>query len=153
MYNETVSDKIKKEKQIINIQSTIVNAKVSDVFLATSELAKAKKKAQESPEKPPNSGTKLGSDGKPEEEKQESDKVSAGIELIRKTRQSRADKLIEEVKKKQEAKTKRKLRRMASKSDNTKQEMMREKINEKLNKMFKEDKSKMEPISEGEIKD
>ncbi len=153
MYNETVSDKIKKEKQIINITNTIVNAKVSDVFLATSELAKAKKKEKESPEKPPNSGTKLGSDGKPEEEKQENDKLSAGMELIRKTRQSRADKMIEEMKKKQDAKTKRKLRRIASKSDNSKQEMIRVKINEKLNKMFKEEKSQMEPISENEIKD
>mgnify|MGYP003579900578 CR=1 FL=1 len=49
MYNETVSDKIKNEKQIITIQTNIMNPKVSDVFLATSELAKAKKKAQESP--------------------------------------------------------------------------------------------------------
>ena len=89
----------------------------------------------------------------PEEQKEETDKVNAGLDLIRKTRQSRADKLIEEVKKKQDAKTKKKLRRMASKSDNSKHEIIRVKINEKLSKMFKEDKSRMEPISENEIKD
>jgi len=151
MYNQTVVDKIKNEKEIITIQTNIMNPKVSDVFLATSELAKAKKKALEtqSPEKPPNSGTKLNS---PEEEK-ESDKISAGMDMIRKTRQNRADKLIEEAKKKQDAKTRRKLRRMASKSDNSKQEQMRLKINEKLSKMFKEDKSRLEPVSENEIKD
>jgi len=53
MYNNTVVDKIKKEKQIISIQNNVMAPKVSDVFLATSELAKAKKKQQrqESPGK------------------------------------------------------------------------------------------------------
>ncbi len=47
MYNTTINDKIKKEKQIINIQNNVMAPKISDVFLATSELAKAKKKQQQ----------------------------------------------------------------------------------------------------------
>jgi len=155
MYNNTVVDKIKKEKQIITIQSNVMAPKVSDVFLATSELAKAKKKQQqqqqESPEKPPHSSTKLSDQS--ESSQPESEKVNKGLELVLKSRQSRADKLIGDVKKKEEAKEKRKFRRMGSKSDNSKQELMREKINEKISKMFKDDTSRMEPINEGEIKD
>ena len=45
MYNNTITDKIKKEKQIINIQQSVTAPKVSDVFLASSELARFKKKS------------------------------------------------------------------------------------------------------------
>lgn len=49
MYNNAVSEKIKTEKEIKTIHNNVAATKVSDVFLATSELAKAKKKAMESP--------------------------------------------------------------------------------------------------------
>lgn len=69
-----------------------------------------------------------------------------------KTRQSRTDKLIKEVLQKDEKAQRRLFRRQNSKSDNSKQELMRDKINEKLKNMF--DKPKMEPISENnEIKE
>lgn len=51
MYNNAVAEKIKTEKQIVTIHQNVAATKVSDVFLATSELAKAKKKAMESPGK------------------------------------------------------------------------------------------------------
>ncbi len=71
------------------------------------------------------------------------------LNLVRQSRQSRADKLIGEVKKKEETKEKKKFRRMGSKSDNSKQEMLREKINAKISKMFQDDSTKMETITEG----
>jgi len=83
----------------------------------------------------------------------DSDKVNKGLELVLRSRQSRADKLIGEVKKKEEVKEKKKFRRLGSKSDNSKQELMREKINEKISKMFKVDTSRMAPINEGENKE
>lgn len=44
MYNDTISRKIKKEKKKASIINRAPNPKISDMFLATSELARHKKK-------------------------------------------------------------------------------------------------------------
>ena len=68
-----------------------------------------------------------------------------------KTRQTRTDKLIKDVMAKDEKAQKRLFRRQNSKSDNSKQELMRDKINQKIKNMF--EVPKMEPIIEGETKE
>ena len=40
LYNETISKKIKKEKKKASLSSRLPNPKISDIFLASSELAR-----------------------------------------------------------------------------------------------------------------
>lgn len=46
MYNNTLADKIRLEKQVVSIKNSAPTTKISDVFLASSELARNKRKAE-----------------------------------------------------------------------------------------------------------
>lgn len=78
-------------------------------------------------------------------------KLAREMAYFEKTRQNRTDKLIKEVMTKDEKAQRRLFRRQNSKSDNSKQEVMRDKINQKIKNLF--DQPKMEVISESENKE
>jgi len=143
LYNETITKKIKKEKKKIALSNHLPNPKISDIFLASSELARHKKKNTDTHDMTTNQASKSRIGVILETHSQislstENSKINKELNFAMRNQQFRIGRVMKENEKGQPQKKKKK---KEHKGDGSELDVMKQRIKEKIRNLIKVNES------------